>query len=127
MDVAEAEATEDFHKSGGTLGHSPLRQSSRWCSFFRSSARELLLASLLGLTRAAAVSGIGIARGGPALAVIVASTMVIVAIVGSVIGLSLPFILNRLWLDPAAASAPLVTSIADATGVVIYFSIATSP
>jgi magnesium transporter len=36
----------------------------------------------------------------------------------------LPFILSRFRMDPATASTPLVTSIADATGVLIYFSIA---
>jgi magnesium transporter len=39
--------------------------------------------------------------------------------------MSLPFLLTRLKLDPATASAPLVTSVADIGGVVIYFGIAT--
>jgi magnesium transporter len=47
-------------------------------------------------------------------------------VVGSVIGLSLPFLLTRMKLDPATASAPLITSIADATGVLIYFAIASA-
>lgn len=38
----------------------------------------------------------------------------------------LPFALTKLNLDPATASAPLVTSIADAAGVLIYFAIATA-
>ena len=50
--------------------------------------------------------------------------MIIIVLVGSLIGMSLPFVLSRFNMDPATASAPLVTSIADATGVVIYFSIA---
>ena len=50
--------------------------------------------------------------------------MIGIVLIGSVIGMSLPFILNRLNLDPASASAPLVTSICDATGVVIYLCIA---
>jgi magnesium transporter len=36
----------------------------------------------------------------------------------------LPFILTRFGLDPALASGPLITSIADAAGLLIYFSIA---
>jgi magnesium transporter len=43
---------------------------------------------------------------------------------GSLIGMLLPFIFTKLKLDPAAASAPLITSIADITGVMIYFTIA---
>ncbi len=37
----------------------------------------------------------------------------------------LPFLLTRLKLDPATASAPLITSLADIAGVMIYSSIAT--
>lgn len=88
--------------------------------------REVLVAACLGLTMAVAVSGIGLFRGGPEIALVVASTMVVVVIVGSLIGMSLPFALTKLKFDPATASAPLITSIADAAGVIIYFSIATA-
>jgi len=43
----------------------------------------------------------------------------------SLIGRSLPFVLSRLGWDPATASGPLITSLADISGVLIYFSIAT--
>jgi magnesium transporter len=36
----------------------------------------------------------------------------------------LPFILRRLGLNPASASAPFVATLVDVTGLVIYFSIA---
>ena len=87
--------------------------------------RELLVAAALGLTMALAVASIGIVRDGPTVAVIVALTMVLVVVIGSLIGMSLPFLLSRLNLDPASASAPLITSIADITGVIIYLGIAT--
>jgi magnesium transporter len=87
--------------------------------------REVFVAALLGVTMALAISGIGWYRGGTEIALVVALTMVSVVIVGSMIGLSLPFILSRLNMDPATASGPLVTSIADVVGVLIYFSIAT--
>jgi magnesium transporter len=45
--------------------------------------------------------------------------------VGALLGMSLPFLFTRLKLDAATASAPLVTSLADIAGVLIYFSIAT--
>ena len=87
--------------------------------------REVLVAGLLGLSMALAVSLIGVVRAGPEIALVVAASMVLIVVVGSVIGMSLPFILSRFNLDPATASAPLVTSIADATGVLIYFALAT--
>ena len=43
---------------------------------------------------------------------------------GSLVGSMLPFILQRLRLDPASASAPFVATLVDVTGLVIYFSIA---
>ncbi|MCO4320039.1 magnesium transporter [Aliidiomarina quisquiliarum] len=93
-----------------------------WASML---GREFIVAGLLGLTMAAAVSVLGVWRGGMEIAIVVALTMQIIVIVGSVIGMSLPFVLSRFNMDPASASAPLITSIADGAGVIIYFSIAT--
>ena len=56
--------------------------------------------------------------------VVLALSMSGIVLMGCLIGMSLPFILHRLKLDPASASAPLVTSICDATGVVVYLFIA---
>ena len=36
----------------------------------------------------------------------------------------LPFILRRLNLDPASASAPFVATLVDVTGLIIYFTVA---
>jgi magnesium transporter len=43
---------------------------------------------------------------------------------GSLSGSMLPFILRRLGMDPATASAPFVATLVDVTGLVIYFSVA---
>ncbi len=93
--------------------------------WFRLLGKEVGIALCIGICMAFAVSFIGIFRGGPDVAVIVAVAMVCVVLFGSLLGMSLPFLLTRLNLDPATASAPLVTSIADIGGVVIYFGIAT--
>ena len=39
-------------------------------------------------------------------------------------GSLLPFLLRRLHLDPASASAPFVATLVDVTGLVIYFTMA---
>jgi len=91
----------------------------------RMLGREFGVALLLGCTMAVAVASLGLLRGGPQIALIVASSMVVIVLVGSLIGMSLPFLLSRLKLDPATASGPLITSIADAAGVLVYFGIAT--
>lgn len=92
--------------------------------FGRLLAREVLIALALGLTMAVAVSAIGVWRGGPAIAVVVAVSMIIIVLAGALIGMCLPFIFAKINRDPAAASGPLVTSIADVLGVVTYFTIA---
>ena len=43
---------------------------------------------------------------------------------GSVVGSMLPFLLRRVGLDPASASAPLVSTLVDVTGLIIYFTTA---
>jgi magnesium transporter len=42
---------------------------------------------------------------------------------GTIAGSMLPFLLRRLGLDPASASAPFVATLVDVTGLVIYFGI----
>lgn len=87
--------------------------------------KEVLVAGALGLTMAFAVMAVGVLRAGVDIAVVVALTMIIVVLVGSLIGLGLPFLLERFGCDPATASTPLITTIADVCGVLIYFGIAT--
>ena len=43
---------------------------------------------------------------------------------GSLAGSMLPFLLKRVGVDPASASAPFVATLVDVTGLVIYFSVA---
>ena len=93
--------------------------------WWRMLGREFGVALALGATMAIAVASLGVLRGGAQIALIVASSMVLIVLLGSLIGMSLPFLLSRFKLDPATASGPLITSIADAAGVLVYFGIAT--
>jgi magnesium transporter len=54
----------------------------------------------------------------------VALSLVGVVTWGTLAGSTLPFVLRRLGLDPASASAPFVATLVDVVGVVIYFSVA---
>ena len=91
--------------------------------WYKLLSKELLVSFLLGITMAIGVALVASFRA-PDIIFVVASTMVLTVMAGSMIGLLLPFIFTLLNKDPAAASAPLITSIADITGVLIYFSIA---
>ena len=95
-------------------------ETSDWMKLF---GKEFLVSLMLGLTMAAAVSIIASFRA-PDIILVVAASMVFTVIAGSLVGLMLPFIFTKMKIDPATASAPLVTSIADIVGVMIYFSIA---
>jgi magnesium transporter len=86
--------------------------------------KELIVALGLGLTMALAVSVVGVYRAGLQVAIVVSLTMVIVVMIGSLVGMSMPFLLSRFRSDPAMASAPLITTIADVSGVVIYLAVA---
>jgi len=43
---------------------------------------------------------------------------------GTMMGAMLPFLLRRFGADPASASAPLVATLVDVSGIIIYFTIA---
>ena len=43
---------------------------------------------------------------------------------GTTIGAMLPLLLNRLGLDPATSSAPLIATLVDVSGIIIYFVVA---
>jgi len=54
----------------------------------------------------------------------VAGSLVGVVTFGTMAGSLLPFVLRRLGFDPASACAPLVATLVDVSGLVIYFSVA---
>jgi magnesium transporter len=92
--------------------------------WIRLWAKEVGVSLTLGLSMGVAVSLIGLWRGGPEIALLVALAMTAIVTVASILGMLLPVVLNKLRLDPATASVPLVTSLADIGGILIYFSLA---
>lgn len=58
------------------------------------------------------------------LALTVFASLIGVVMFGCLAGSLLPFILRRLRLDPASASAPFVATLVDVTGLIIYFTTA---
>jgi magnesium transporter len=52
------------------------------------------------------------------------TSLVGVVLWGTLVGSMLPFLLRRLNLDPATASAPFVATLVDVTGLLIYFTTA---
>ena len=101
--------------------------------WFRVLRREIVVGFLLGCL----LGSIGLMRiliwpkraiiYGPHYAMValtVSFSLIGVVLFGSMAGSMLPFVLRRLGLDPASASAPFVATLVDVTGLVIYFSVA---
>ena len=87
--------------------------------------KEILISAALGLTMGLTVSMLAIFRGGLTIAFVVSLSMILVVIIGSLIGLCLPFIFVKLKKDPTTSSVPLVASICDISGTLIYLFLAT--
>ena len=60
----------------------------------------------------------------PIVAATIAASLIGVVLWGSIAGSMLPFILKKFKFDPASASAPLVATLVDVTGLIIYFTVA---
>jgi len=92
-----------------------------WLEIF---LKELMVGLLLGLLMGIIGLIFGSLRGGYEIGLIVGLTMLTVVLAANLIGVMLPFVLTKMGLDPAVASNPLITSITDVLGLLIYFAIA---
>jgi magnesium transporter len=96
-------------------------QINQW---LRTFLKELGVGAILGLAMGMLSGLLGLFRGGTEVGLVVGLSMICIVIVANLLGAILPFVLTRLKLDPAVASSPLITTVADVTGLLIYFTIA---
>lgn len=94
---------------------------SQWWQVF---IKEISVGTALGITMGVAGLVLGVFESGLEIAMVIGMAMLVIVIVANLIGFSLPFLLTKLKLDPAVASNPLISSIIDVTGLLIYFAIA---
>jgi magnesium transporter len=82
-----------------------------------------LILAVIGFVRIVIWQKIGHVYGEHYLLVATTVSLSLVGVVtfGTLAGSMLPFLLRRLGLDPASASAPFVATLVDVTGLVIYF------
>ncbi len=94
----------------------------RWFQVLR---KEMLVGVLLGATLGLILLVWGeYWKGGPRVGVVVGLSMVCIIFVSNLLGSLLPIVVTKLRLDPAVVSSPLITTVIDALGLVIYFTIA---
>ncbi len=87
--------------------------------------KEIFVGVLLGLAMALMGGCVSLISGhDPRIAFVVGLSMISVVFVANTFGAVLPFLLDRFKVDPAAASTPLITSLMDVLGLIVYFSIA---
>ena len=87
--------------------------------------KELIIGLMIGLTLGVILYVRGFFwRGGPTVGMVVGLSMVGITIWSNLLGSLLPIALTKLKLDPAVISSPLLTTVVDSTGLLIYFTLA---
>jgi magnesium transporter len=101
------------------LGEVSLRDIA-WLVF-----KELRVGLVIGGVMAIVAYGRGFTLGvGNDVSFVVALTILAICLWSATVAAALPLILRRLGIDPAVVSAPLISTLVDGTGLVIYFEIA---
>jgi magnesium transporter len=92
---------------------------------WRVLAREASTGIMIGVVIGGVAFGRALLWGAPAaLAITVSLTVLAICTWSTTVGSLIPLAAERFGVDPAVLSAPLITTLVDATGLIIYFSIA---
>ena len=87
--------------------------------------RELTTGAMVGILIGAVAFGRALLWGQTMpLAITVGVTVLVICTWSTTVGSVIPLLAERFKIDPAVLSAPLITTLVDATGLVIYFRIA---
>ncbi|WP_337867599.1 magnesium transporter [Meiothermus sp.] len=92
--------------------------------WLRIARKEVGVGTLLGLTLAALLTVKVLIDGQVGLLWVVGISLGLVVLLANVVGAMLPLLLRRLKLDPALISNPLIATVTDVTGLVVYLSVA---
>jgi magnesium transporter len=86
--------------------------------------RESRVGVILGVVLGALAFGAGWLVAGLGVGITVGVSVVLVCIWAATAGSLMPLMAKAIKIDPAVISAPLVTTLVDATGLLIYFAVA---
>ena len=90
----------------------------------RVTLREAATGLILGAGLGALAIGIGLMFAGFDVALVVGVSLLLISLLGALIGGTSPLIARKMRIDPALVSAPVVTTVVDVLGLVIYFLVA---
>lgn len=65
-----------------------------------------------------------ISGGTPAVGIVVSLSVLAIVCLGTLMGSFLPMVVSKLGFDPAVVAAPIITTVVDSVGLLIYFNIA---
>jgi len=92
---------------------------------FRVVFREWLTGLLLGTALGAlAFIYTWFLHGSPAFAAVIGLAILFICTWANTVGAMVPLLAKRLGIDPAVVSAPLISTLVDATGLVIFYTVA---
>ncbi|WP_038046698.1 magnesium transporter [Thermus caliditerrae] len=86
--------------------------------------KETLVGALLGLTLALLLLGKVYLDGNAFLSPVVGLALFLLVLFANLVGAMLPVVLRRVGVDPALVSNPLVATLSDISGLLIYLSVA---
>jgi magnesium transporter len=87
--------------------------------------KELRVGLVIGLVMAVVAIGRAALLNVPTnVGLVVGVTILAICVWSAIVAAVLPLVLRRLRIDPAVVSAPLITTLVDGTGLIIYFEIA---
>jgi magnesium transporter len=119
--------------TGGNLGSQTVTLVVRAMALNEVAMRDigwLVFKELrVGLAIGVAMAAVGLAQAAflgvsNEIAIVVAVTLIAICAWAATVASTLPLLLRRLGVDPAVVSAPLISTLVDGTGLIIYFEIA---
>lgn len=101
------------------LGHINMRHFGR--HLLREIGVGITMGALVGL-----ITGLvgAIWQGVPKLGLVIGLALMATLTLATTLGFLIPYVLTRMGLDPAAGADPIITTIKDITGLLIYFALA---
>ena len=87
--------------------------------------RELSVALICGVSLSAVnFLRVFIMGGDALLSLTISLTLILTIIIAKILGCMLPMLAKKIKIDPAVMAAPLITTIADVSALLLYFSLA---
>ena len=122
MDMGGNVATQSSTLFVRGLATGEIGKKDAWRYFLRESKVGVTMGAMNGFCIALAAA---LWQGSPVLGVVVGIAMASTVFLAAVIGTFIPIVFEHYGFDPAITSGPIVTTILDVTGLLIYFYTAT--